>query len=112
MIIREWRGRANHLRGNAYPRHFRTVVLPQLRRLKGFRGALLARRKIDDRIEFIVMTRWDSMQSIRSFAGDDIDRAVVEPGAVAALVEFDARVHHYEILEDVLAQELRESRIA
>jgi len=101
MIIREWRGRANHLRGNAYPKHLRTVVLPELRRLKGFRGATLAKRKIDDRIEFLVLTRWDSLESIRSFAGADTERAVVEPGAAAALIEFDARVCHYEVLEEV-----------
>lgn len=103
MIIREWRGRANHLRGNAYPKHFRTVVLPELQRLKGFRGAVLAQRKLDERIEFVVVTRWDSLESIRSFAGSDIERAVVEPGAAAALVEFDARVRHYEVLEELIA---------
>lgn len=103
MIIREWRGRANHLRGNAYPKHFRTAVLPELHRLKGFRGAVLAQRKLDDRIEFIVLTRWDSLEAIRSFAGSDIERAVVEPGAAAALVEFDARVRHYEVLEELIA---------
>lgn len=103
MIIREWRGRANHLRGNAYPKHFRGVVLPELHRLKGFRGATLAQRKLDDRIEFVVLTRWDSLEAIRAFAGSDIERAVVEPGAAAALVEFDARVRHYEVTEEVSA---------
>lgn len=102
MIIREWRGRANHLRGSAYPKHFRAVVMPELRRLKGFRGATLAKRKLDDRIEFIVLTRWDSLESIRSFAGPDLERAVVEPAAAAALVEFDARVRHYEVLDEMI----------
>ncbi len=50
-----------------------------------------------------VVTRWDSLESIRSFAGSDIERAVVEPGAAAALVEFDARVRHYEVLEELIA---------
>jgi heme-degrading monooxygenase HmoA len=108
MIIREWRGRANQLRGNAYPKHFRTAVLPQLRRLKGFRGAVLAKRRVAGSIEFVVLTRWESLDSIRSFAGPDIERAVVEPDAVAALVEFDARVHHYEVIEEVIDQELPE----
>lgn len=103
MIIREWRGRANHLRGKAYPRHFHMVILPELRRLKGFRGATLAQRKLDDRIEFIVLTRWESFESIRAFAGSDMERAIIEPAAAAALVEFDARVHHYEVIEDMVA---------
>lgn len=102
MIIREWRGCANHLRGKAYPRHFRTVILPELRRLKGFRGATLAQRKLDDRIEFVVLTRWESLASIRAFAGSDVERAIVEPAAAAALVEFGARVHHYEVIEELV----------
>ncbi len=35
------------------------------------------------------------------FAGSDIEAAVVEPGAVAALIEFDAIVQHYEAIEGV-----------
>ena len=41
------------------------------------------------------------MDVIRGFAGSDVDRAVVEPGAVAALVGFDDRVQHYEVIENV-----------
>jgi hypothetical protein len=41
------------------------------------------------------------MDAVRAFAGLDVDKAVVEPGAVAALVEFDRGVRHYEVVEDV-----------
>jgi hypothetical protein len=41
------------------------------------------------------------MDAIRGFAGTDVEKAVVEPGAVAALVEFDITVRHYEALEEV-----------
>ena len=37
---------------------------------------------------------------MRAFVEADIEHAVVEPAAVAALVEFDAQVRHYELLED------------
>ena len=101
MIIREWRGRASSSRAEAYPKHFHDTVVPELRHVAGFVGAHLGKRQFDDKVEFLVLTRWESMNSIRAFAGENVEDAVVEPGAEAALVEFDANVRHYEIVEDV-----------
>jgi len=41
------------------------------------------------------------MDAIRGFAGPDLDEAVVEPGAVAALADFDSEVRHYEVIEQI-----------
>jgi hypothetical protein len=41
------------------------------------------------------------MDAIRAFAGEDAEKAVVEPGAVTALMEFDNRVRHYDVVEEV-----------
>jgi heme-degrading monooxygenase HmoA len=101
MIIREWRGRASRTNASAYPTHFRTNVVPELRHATGFLGAHLSQRQISDKIEYLVLTRWASMDAVRAFAGDDFAKAVVEPAAVAALIDFDASVRHYEVLEDV-----------
>ena len=99
MIIREWRGRASQPNEAAYPTHFRTIVVPELRQVPGFLGADLSQRQINDKIEYLVLTRWESMEAVRGFAGDDIAKAVVEPGAVAALTDFDDSVQHYEVIE-------------
>lgn len=104
MIIRAWRGRASLPRADAYPQHFREVVVPDLRRTPGFMGAHLSRRVAGDQVEFLVLTRWQSMEAVRAFAGTAVDKAVVEPGAVAALDGFDDTVRHYEVLEEVLPQ--------
>lgn len=101
MVIRQWRGRAAKSNEDAYPLHFRTNVLPELRRMAGFVGAYLCQRNLDERIEFIVLTKWQSMDAVHAFAGEDAGKAVVEPGAVAALVDYDTRVEHYEIIESV-----------
>jgi heme-degrading monooxygenase HmoA len=101
MIIREWRGRASELKADAYPKHFREAVVPELRNVPGFLGAHLSRRRIGDRIEYLVLTRWQSMDAIRAFAGVTVDRAVVQPQAVAALDDFDASVQHYEVIEEL-----------
>ena len=101
MIIREWRGRAAKSNAEAYPKHFRTKVVPELRQVSGFIGADLSQRALNDKIEYLVLTKWHSMDVIRGFAGSDVGKAIVEPGAVAALVDFDDRVSHYEMVETV-----------
>jgi heme-degrading monooxygenase HmoA len=99
MILREWRGRARADETEAYPRHFREAVAPELKAIPGFLGAELCRRPLGDRVEFLVLTRWRSLEAIQAFAGASVETAVVEPGAVAALVDFDDFVRHYESVE-------------
>ena len=48
-----------------------------------------------------MVTRWTSIEAIRGFAGEDLERAVVEPEARALLVSFDERVQHRTIVLDV-----------
>ena len=104
MIIRTWRGRAALSNPDAYPAHFHQTVIPALRKVPGFRGASLLREDGADTIEFLVLTRWDSMSAVRAFAGADPGHAVVEPEAVSALVSFDRRSRHYELIEEVGAR--------
>jgi heme-degrading monooxygenase HmoA len=101
MIIREWRGRAAKSNAEAYPKHFRTKVVPELRQVPGFISADLSQRALNEKIEYLVLTKWRSLDVIRQFAGNDIGKAVVEPSAVAALVDFDDRVNHYEVVETI-----------
>ncbi len=100
IIVRSWRGRASLAQPDVYPAHFAHSVLPALRGIDGFLGATLLREVQGEAIEFLVLTRWASRAAIRAFAGDDPDRAVVEPEAVAALISFDATVHHYDVVQE------------
>ena len=102
MIVRVWRGRAAASNREAYPGHFRRNVLPEIRAIEGFKGASLLQRDQAGDVEFVVMTRWASLDAIRAFAGDDISRAVVEPEARAALLSYDETVQHYDVVEEEL----------
>ena len=46
-----------------------------------------------------MLTRWRDFGAIEGFAGREIEKAIVEPCAVAALIDFDPRVRHYEVIE-------------
>jgi len=100
-IMRSWRGRASAANADAYPEHFRRTVVPELERVEGFLGAELLKRTNGDEVEFLVQTRWESMEAIRRFAGSEPEKAVVEPEAVAALIDYDRTVIHYEMIEEI-----------
>jgi heme-degrading monooxygenase HmoA len=97
MIVRVWQGEAVGQGIEAYRKHFQGNVVPELGNIPGFRGASLLERAQGDGVEFLVMTRWVSMDAVRAFAGAQPEKAVVEPEAVAALRRFDATVRHYEV---------------
>jgi len=96
MIVRMWRGRARAENADAYERFVTTKVFAELPAVAGHRGAYLLKRTIGDEVEFIAVTLWESLASIRSFAGDAIERAVVEPEARTVLSSFDDFVRHFE----------------
>lgn len=97
MIARTWYGTATVAKADAYYRHFTTEVAPRLKDIPGHRGAYLLRRKAGGQVEFLAITLWDSIESIKNFAGANPEVAVVEPEARAALVSFDDLVRHYEV---------------
>ena len=97
MIARTWRAQAVPEKADAYAAHFTSSVVPSLQGLAGHRGALLLRREVDGRIEFLAMTLWESRASIEAFAGKDISRTHVEPEGRAALSSFDDFADHYDV---------------
>lgn len=101
MIARRWRGWVDSApKADAYGSHFENSVRPRLEALDGFVGATLERVEDDaGRTEIVVVTRWSSMDTIKAFAGDDVDVAVVEPEARAVLDDFDERVRHIELAD-------------
>ena len=99
MIARYWSARTSSERAPLYADHLRNAVFPELKKLAGYKGGTLLRRETsDDGIEVLVITYWDSLESIRSFAGNDVETAVVADRAATLLNDFDRRVRHYEVV--------------
>jgi heme-degrading monooxygenase HmoA len=97
MIARIWRGQATNAKADAYFRHVTGAVFPSLKDLAGHCGAWLLRRQADGQTEFLAITFWESLDSVRAFAGDDVTAAIVEPEARAVLADFDDFARHYEV---------------
>jgi uncharacterized protein YciI/heme-degrading monooxygenase HmoA len=96
-ILRRWTARTTESQLPKYLEHFSKSVLPELRRVPGYLGATVSTRRLQDEVEVVVETTWRSLESIRSFAGPDLEAAVVPDEAAALLTTFDRRVCHSEI---------------
>jgi heme-degrading monooxygenase HmoA len=104
MIARVWTANATPENTAKYRAHFEHHVLAGLQRVAGYTGSSLYTRPTKDPaedvedVEIVVITRWQSMDAIRAFAGDELDRAVVADAAVPLLTRWDQRVRHYDIV--------------
>jgi heme-degrading monooxygenase HmoA len=98
VIARFWSAQTTLAQAPAYARHLETQVLPALRKVEGYAGAMLLEREAANGIEIVVITFWRSLESIRTFAGDDLESAVVADEAAALLTQFDPRVRHYDLV--------------
>jgi heme-degrading monooxygenase HmoA len=104
MIIREWRCCAKQADSAKYPDYFRKQLIKELRAVPGFLGATLSQRPSGEFVEFLVYSRWESMDAIRGFAGSNPDNAVIDTAAMALVATYDDKVRHYEVLEDLLTK--------
>ena len=102
MIVRTWSATADAAGAGNYSRYFDGTLLPELRKLAGFNGALLLRRDLgeDGIAELTAHTFWESAEVIRAFAGDDITVSIVEPEAQAMLLDFDRTATHRNVIVD------------
>ena len=98
MIARFWSARATAAGARAYAGHLRTHVLPAVKQVDGYAGAVLLEREVSAAVEILVITWWRSLDAIRRFAGPDPEEAVVADAAAALLTTFDRRVRHYELV--------------
>jgi heme-degrading monooxygenase HmoA len=70
-------------------------VIHELRGLPGFRGAHLLTRH---GVETMAVTLFDSLDTVKAFAGTDHTRERVTPPARATLLDSDPHVLHFGVL--------------
>jgi hypothetical protein len=100
VIARTWRGATALANADGYIDHLRERTLPVLSHIPGYRGGYVMRHTSGSRVEFMVVTLWESLDAIRAFAGADPGAAVVPPEARALLASFDDRAVHWDVVLD------------
>jgi hypothetical protein len=96
-IIRIWHGWTSLSNADEYEMLLKTEIFTSIanRQIPGYNGIQLLRRQLGEEVEFVTIMRFDSLDAIRLFAGEDYEVAVVPPKARLLLAHFDARSQHY-----------------
>jgi hypothetical protein len=97
MIARHWRGWAEVRNADAYESLLKSRVLPELERVAGYRGGYVLRGDGTEEVEFVVVNLFDSIESVRLFAGADYSTPVFEPEARLLLSRVEPIARHYEV---------------
>lgn len=97
MIARTWHGAVNGADADSYYQYLLETGLADYRRTPGNRGVSVLRRQDGDVVHFLLITLWDSMEAIRSFAGDDVERARYYAEDERYLLELEPTVTHYDV---------------
>jgi heme-degrading monooxygenase HmoA len=95
LIARIWKGAVRKEDGDAYARYMQTTGIADYTSTPGNRGVWMLRREVGENTEFLMFTLWDSLDSIKAFAGQDYEAAVFYPEDERFLVERDATSIHY-----------------
>lgn len=98
MIARTWRGWTSRKDADAYLSYLHQTGHSDYRATKGNRGVYALRRIDGDRAEFLIVTLWESMESVRAFAGDDPHRAVFYPEDDRFLVDREHHADHFDVV--------------
>lgn len=98
MIARTWHGRVPAARADSYYEYLLRTGIPDYRATPGNRGVVVQRRFDGDVAHFVLTTFWDSIESIKHFAGDRYERARYYPADDEYLLERETEVVHADVM--------------
>jgi heme-degrading monooxygenase HmoA len=96
MIARIWRDETRAEDAAAYLEVLHATGVRDYLAVPGNRGVWVLMRRRGDAAEFNVLTLWDSLEAIRAFAGDDVNRARYYPEDSKYLLHMAPEVDHFD----------------
>lgn len=97
MIMRTWTGWVHPDNADEYLSHQNDTGVREYRSTEGNLGVLVIQRPDEDLVEITTVSLWRSMDDVRSFAGDEPEKAKFYPGDDDLLARKDDFARHFEV---------------
>lgn len=98
MVVRMWHGMVPADKAGAYREFLNARAIPDYQSVPGNISVHILERQESKITHFITMTFWENLDVIRTFAGENIERAKYYPEDKDFLIEFEPTVVHYEVV--------------
>ncbi len=98
MIGRIWQGTTLQTKSAEYLEYIMKTGIRDYLATEGNQGVYILRRVQGEYVEFFLISFWESLDAIRKFAGENIQKAVYYPRDQEYLLELEPEVTHYEVM--------------
>ncbi len=97
MVGRVWRGWTKPENADIYENLLKTEIFPGIasKNVAGFREIQLFRSELEDRVEFMTIMWFDSLDAVKRFVGDDYEKAYVPDKAREVLMQGNYSTIYY-----------------
>lgn len=93
-----WHGRVPTKKAKDYRAFLNQRAIPDYQSVAGNLSVHILERTEGEITHFITLTFWESMDVIKVFAGDEVEKAKYYPEDNDFLIEFEPTVVHYEVV--------------
>ena len=97
MIVRMWHGRVETSNSDEYAEFMKERAAPDYGSVEGLQKLLFLRKNEADIAHFLLITYWDSMESVKKFAGEQPEKAKYYPEDDKFLLEKEETSALYEV---------------
>ena len=98
MIIRMWHGRVPTSKAMSYREFLNQRAIPDYQAIPGNISVYILERTEGEVTHFVTLTYWESLDAIKGFAGEEVERAKYYPEDRDFLIEYEPTVLHYEVV--------------
>jgi len=99
VITRIWHGTTRAEHADIYLDYLNKSGIPDYQNINGNLSVEVWRKTEGDICHFWTVTKWDSFDSIKNFAGKQYEKARYYPDDKDYLLDFEEHVEHYETFE-------------
>jgi hypothetical protein len=103
-IIRTWKGWTSIENAPIYENMLINEVFPAVKRkgVEGLEKVSISTMKKEDEVEFFLVLQFDSLATVKMFAGENYQMAYIPDNAKLVLSRYDKTADHFELKKELI----------